>query len=271
MNDTNLNARSPTLSAGAVPADGELRNSPMRSLERALDVLEVLEDASQPLRLSEIARRAGLHIATAQRILAVLERRHRVARDDAGYRLDVLAMLGAHAFQATSRLLNVGRPVLQDLAAATTLTASLFVRIGWSRLAIARVEGARPLRYELPIGERLPLHLGAGKVLAAYLDPAELEGMLAEVGPIVLVTGKHVPRDDFLANLAAIRTQGYSVAHSERVLGMISVSAPVVHGDGEVIAAVQVAGLAEDLPPDRQDQLTLEVRRAAAAILKRLP
>ena len=50
----------------------------MRSLERAIDVLEVLDGSRHALRLSEIARRAGLPVATTQRILGVLESRGRV-------------------------------------------------------------------------------------------------------------------------------------------------------------------------------------------------
>ena len=49
----------------------------MRSLERAIDVLEVLDGSRHALRLSEIARRAGLPVATTQRILGVLESRGR--------------------------------------------------------------------------------------------------------------------------------------------------------------------------------------------------
>jgi DNA-binding IclR family transcriptional regulator len=62
---------------------------------------------------------------------------------------------------------------LEDLPREAGLAASLFVRTGISRAVIARVEGSNPLRYELPIGNRLPLHVGAGKVLAAHLPRAK--------------------------------------------------------------------------------------------------
>jgi Transcriptional regulator len=48
------------------------RANPMNSLERSLDVIGVMEEPAAPLRLSEIARRAHLHIATTQRIVNVL-------------------------------------------------------------------------------------------------------------------------------------------------------------------------------------------------------
>jgi DNA-binding IclR family transcriptional regulator len=247
-------------------------NSPatsMRSLERAIDVLEVLDGSRHALRLSEIARRAGLPVATTQRILGVLESRGRVERDASGYRPGVGLIFGAHAYLTSSPLLTATRPVLQDLAAETGLTASLFQRVGWSRVVLARVDGARPLRYELPVGERLPLHLGAGKALAAWMTPEELDEFLGQHDDLARADGTPIDRDEFLNDLKRIRDLGYSQAYGERVPGMASIAAPVIDPEGTAIAAVQVSGHPEDIPQDRVEQLGIEVQRAAFAIARR--
>ena len=241
----------------------------MRSLERAIDVLEVLDAGHHALRLSEIARRAGLPVATTQRILGVLEARGRVERDANGYRPGVGLIFGAHAYLTSSPLVGAARPVLQDLAGATGLTASLFKRLGWSRVVLARVAGDAPLRYELPIGERLPLHLGAGKALAAHMDPAELDEFLAQLGDHTLADGTTVDRDDFVAELRAVRARGYSQARGEREPGMASVAAAVLDADGAATAAVQVTGALADIPAERVPELGLELQRAALAISRR--
>jgi DNA-binding IclR family transcriptional regulator len=241
----------------------------MRSLERAIDVLEVLETSHYALRLSDIARRAQLPVATTQRILTVLEARGRVERDASGYRAGVGLLLGAHAYLTGSPLLAAARPVLQDLAAETGLTASLFRRVGWSRLILARVDGARPLRYELPIGERLPLHLGAGKALAAQLPPDELDRFLEQLGEHTRADGSTISREDFTADLERIRSLGYSQARGEREIGMASVAAPVPEPGGPATSAVQVAGPQEDVPDERVEQLGIEVQRAAFAVARR--
>lgn len=242
----------------------------MRSLERAIDVLEVLEEANAPLKLSEIARRADLHLATAQRIVSVLEHRGRVERDGAEYRTGVAMLFGAHSYLATNRLATSAAPVLQELAAATELTASLFVRSGWSRAVIARVEGTRPLRYQLPIGERLPLHLGAGKVLCAHLSSEKLTAMLDHIGTITAADGSTISQSEFRASMDTIRIQGYATAHSERVLGTSSISAPIINRENECVGAIQVAGSTDDLDGNNVDAMSLEVRQAATAIGKRL-
>ena len=237
----------------------------MRSLERAIDILEVMDSSQHTLRLTEVARRAGLPIATTQRILGVLEARGRVEKDDSGYRAGAGLLFGAHAYLTTSPLLAAAQPVLQDLAAATGLTASLFKRIGWSRVVLARVGGATPLRYELPIGERLPLHLGAGKALTAQMDRAELDDFLAHLEKNSVT----VDREPFVAELQTIRERGYSEARGEREPGMASVATPVTDRGGAA-AAVQVTGTFADLPEDRVPDLGVELQRAALAISRRI-
>lgn len=245
--------------------------SNMRSLERAIDVLEVLDASTQPLRLSEIARRAGLHVATTQRILQVLESRGRVERDEAGgYRAGLALLFGAHAYLASSPLVAAARPILQDLASATGLTSSLFARTGVSRAVIARIEGSAPMRYVLPTGERLPLTLGAGKVLAAYLNPDELNHALAVEADVKPAVGERSSHADFRAEMDQIRRDGYYYSHQGRAFGVASVAAPILDLVGVCAAGVQVAGDIIDLTEDRVPRLCIEVRRAASAIAERI-
>lgn len=244
--------------------------SAMRSLERAIDVLEVLETARTPLRLSEVARRAGLHVATTQRILNVLESRGRVEQDASGYRTGVAMLFGAHAYLATNRIALAAPIVLQQLASATGLTASVFVRAGKSRAVIARVEGDDPLRYVLPIGERLPLHLGAGKVLAAYLDWSELQSLFHGADSFTKADGGRVTLEDFRRELSGIRERGWVESRNERVVGAASVAAPVLSATGSCLAAIQVAGPSRNPAFTDTTVLGHEVLLAAGALASRL-
>lgn len=244
--------------------------SVMRSLERAIDVLEVLEASRSPLRLSEVARRAGLHVATAQRILATLEARGRVEQGASGYRTGVSMLFGAHSYLATNPVAVSAPPVLQELAATTGLTASVFVRVGAARAVVARVEGSNPLRYMLPIGERLPLHLGAGKVLAAFMARDELEDLFASLGDFTFANGERQTLPALLEELRQIRAQGWCESIDERVVGAASVAAPVLGAGSVHDCAVQVAGPSSDPLFEDTAQLSVEVRQAAAALATRL-
>lgn len=245
--------------------------SSVRSVERTLDLLMSLEQAGQPLRLVDLARATGIHKVTAQRLLAVLERRGLVERDAGRYRVGLAIIPLAHAFFLENDLTKAALPVLQELAVATEQTVSTFIRLGFSRVVVQRIEGRHPLRYVMPIGQRLPLHLGSGKVLAAALPEDQLLAMLDEVGQIRRVTGEVWPTEAFLAELQQIRSQGYSVSINERTLGVAAVAAPIVRSDGATMAAIAVVGPADSLMPDRIPQLSIEVRRAAHTIAQLYP
>lgn len=241
----------------------------MRSLERAFDVLAVLEQNIRPLRLTDIAQQAALAISTTQRILNVLEGRGLVDRDESMYQLGVGTVPMAHAFLRGNRLSAAALPVLQELATATGLTASLFVRSGLSRVVVARVEGEHPLRYALPIGERLPLHLGAGRVLASGMTDEEVDELLRAVGVIQMQSGVELTAGEFKKSLETIRADGYLVAHSERAVGITSVSAPVFSGSGRMVGVVIVSGADAHMTEDKVSQVVWEVRQAAGSIGQR--
>jgi IclR family transcriptional regulator, acetate operon repressor len=246
--------------------------SNMRSLERAFDVLGVLQEAKQPLRLSEVARHCELHIATVQRILNVLLDRGYVARTGDTYTAGPAALAVAHAFMVTSPLNLLAQTTLQQLAASTGYTASLYVRVENSRVLIARVESGSPLSYVLPVGERLPLYLGsAGKIFLAEMATEAIDAILPGSGRINLASGKSVTRAELLAQLEKIRSDGHAVSVSERNYGIASVTAPVRAADGALAAVLGVTGPADELTDPQIARLITEVRRAATALGARIP
>ncbi|SEH03287.1 IclR family transcriptional regulator, acetate operon repressor [Nonomuraea solani] len=241
----------------------------MRSVERAFDVIEVLERSDKPLRLSDVARRAGLSPATTLRLLGVLQRRGYVVAEQQAYHLGPATLGAAHGFLVTDGLSRAATPVLQELAATTGLTATLHIRSGLERIVIARVDGADPLRYQLPIGHRLPLHLGAGKVLAAAMPEEELAALIAAVRDLGTAGGRPVSETELRAELALISERGYHYSINERVLGSSGISTPVPRPEGGAIASVSVSGPAERHPESEMLGWVPELRRAAAALGRR--
>lgn len=244
----------------------------MRSLDRAFDLLSVLQGAQQPLRLSEIARRSGLHIATSQRILNVLLDRGYAARTGDVYTAGPAALAVAHAFMVTNPLSLLAQTTLQQLAATTGFTASLYVRVEDSRVLVARVESDSPLSYVLPVGERLPLHLGgAGKIFLAEMPAAEVASILPDTETIRLASGATTSTPDLIVELEKIRADGHAFSVSERSFGIASIAAPVRSTDSALVAVLGITGPAEDFVEPRLARLTTEVRRAAIALGARIP
>ena len=103
-----------------------------------------------------------------------------VSQTDKSYRIGPAVLPAARSYLENDPLVVAARPVLQQVASQTGLTASLYTRLGFERILVARVDGESPLRYDLPLGKRLPLTVGAaGKILLASASEEELQQVVA--------------------------------------------------------------------------------------------
>jgi IclR family acetate operon transcriptional repressor len=247
--------------------DGAL--SSVRSLDRPFVVLGVLRERRGPMRLTEIASAAQLHLATTQRIVNLLIRYGYVDRDGLDYRLGIAALLDANAYLFTNSLVRAAEVVLRELTASTGLTSTMTVRVDLSAVLLFRVPSTPPLRYQLPLGERIPLVVGGARVLAAALPPEDLDRLLDGVSSIPLASGVELSRAEFIESLRVIRERGYAFGQGQREAGSLSIAVPVIDHDGAVVASIQLSALIEDIPMD-VDSLVVELKRASSAITRRI-
>jgi IclR family transcriptional regulator, acetate operon repressor len=238
----------------------------VRSIERAIDVLQALERADAPLRLIDISKETGLHAATALRVLSVLQHRGLVVAEDQAYRLGAAALGLAHGFLAVDPVSRDARPVMQQLSAITGLTVSLYLRVDLERILIARVDGANPLRYQIPVGRRLPLVLGSGKVIAALLEDDEREALLASTTGYRRADGVWVSRDEIAAQLEHGRRQGYVITIGDRDLAVGAISVPIRATDGTITGSLSLSGPAESLTRKTLEAHLPELQRASASL-----
>lgn len=245
--------------SGTASASGSVR-----SVERALDLLLLLERINEPVGVRELARLADMPRATVHRLLVVLETRGFVQSDRGRYAIGPGIVPLAGAFLGGDSLVRISLPLLERLTIVSGETSSLYIRQGFERVVVQRVDSPHVLRYTVRIGQRLPLHLGAaGHVLAAGLPDEELAQLLSQVDQVRLSNGRILTRDELAERIERVRQQGFDISQEERELGVVAVAAPVVRPGKGTVAAIAVLGPPSRIPPDKAEQLSLEVRRAA--------
>ena len=216
---------------------------------RALAVLDAFDDDHPRLSLSDIARRAGLPLSTAHRLVAELERWRGLARRDdgryeVGRRIWDLGLLAP----VHRELREVALPFMQDVFAATRENVHLAVREGRSALYVERISGTSAVPLASRAGSRLPLHAtGVGKVLLAHA-PAQVQVQVLLSLPAVTAHTVTDPRR-LRAQLAEVRRRGFARTVDEMTLGTSSLAVPVPEPGGGVLAALGlvVAGARRDL------------------------
>ncbi|MBB6673299.1 IclR family transcriptional regulator [Cohnella nanjingensis] len=219
----------------------------VRAVERALDILLVFA-AGGEWGLSEIAVRCGLHKSTVHRLLATLEEKGFVVRDEVTekYKLG-LRILELSAHFATSddpTVVLIGEMVkLRDQLGETI---SLYVRDRLERVRIQAVQSEQAIRRVAPVGVRLPLSVGASsKVLLAFAEPGVREALLADPSWPAGLQGP-----SYTQQLDEIVSAGYATSFEEREPGAAAISAPIFNRAGKLVAALAVSGPSNRLTPD---------------------
>ncbi|MGG5888552.1 IclR family transcriptional regulator [Falsiroseomonas sp. HC035] len=191
----NPKARTAPAALPDAPASEPGLDGNVRAVDRALALLGVFGEEDGPLALADLARRSGLHLTTALRLLGTLESHGFVKRlPGGGYVLGATLLLLGERFRRTLRLDDHVRPALERLRLESRESATFFVREADRRRCLFRLDSPHPVRHHARVGEVQPLGIGAhGRALLA-LDP------VPELRPRLPI----ISRGERLADVAAI-------------------------------------------------------------------
>ena len=239
-------------------------NTSVRSLERALDLLEFLEKKGTPSGVRAIESETGIPKATAQRLLNVLETRGFVHKQNGKYMLWISSVRLAKSFLRDHGLISTARPYLKALTMISDENASLYIQQGYYRILVERIESPNPLRFQTQLGERLPLYLGAsGQVLCSRMPRDELNEYFSKIEPVPLANGKLLYKKDLIERVDIARNQGYAIGVDERFKEVTSVAVSIDTKDPKILAAINIAGPSYRLPEVKLSNITMEILGAA--------
>ncbi|MFI6875139.1 IclR family transcriptional regulator [Streptomyces sp. NPDC050400] len=210
-------------------------------LTRAVRILEAFDQTDPVLGVSEIARRTGLHVATASRLVAELVAHDLLVREpDRRVRVGMrLWELGTRASPAL-RLRVVAMPFLEGVHDVVGQHVQLGVLDGGEVLFVERLSAPGAVINYTRIAGRLPLHASSSGLLLLAHGPAALrERVLSE--PLPRYTDNTPSTDTELrSRLAQVRRQGFSYCPGFVHDDALGVAAPVRDARGTVIAAFSV-------------------------------
>jgi IclR family acetate operon transcriptional repressor len=228
----------------------------VQSLERALDILELLGRSDVELGVTEIGPSAGLANGTAHRLLATLTRRGyaRQNPETRKYALGLKAL--ALSTSAQERLGPLARPFLTELMEVSQESSNLASLDKNSVVYIDQVPAPRMVRMFTEPGNRaFPHATGTGKVLLAY-QPEEVVDSIVRQNGLPRFTPHTITDAGRLKDeLNDIRKQGYALDSEEREEGVRCLAAPVFGPYGRVLAAMSISGPASRLNETRLQEL----------------
>lgn len=246
----------------------------VHSLERGLDLIEILADEVPEKSLTELSKRAGFNLSTTHRILNALKSRGYVEQNP-----------GTSKYKLTFRFFEIGNvvvrhlnlreeavPVLTELAEKTGESAYLIILDKEEALCLERIDGHHYVKVLfLQVGGRMPLHIGGGpRVLLAHLPEEEIERVIKSKG-LPGWTERSITDPDLLRkDLKKIREQGYALSFEDVTEDAAALGSPVRNWKGEVIAAVSISGISSHFAKDKLPPLVKIVKDAAYELSRKL-
>jgi DNA-binding IclR family transcriptional regulator len=229
-------------------------------LTRAVRIFEAFTPDDTVLSVTQIARRARLHPATASRLVAELEAHGLLAREPdrrvrVGVRMWELALRASPALG----LREAAMPAMEDAHAVLGHHVQLGVLDGAEVLFLERLSAPGAVINYTRIAGRLPLHVSSsGHVLLAFGARDLQERILAR--PLVRYTAHTLTDPAALRTaLAEVRRQEFACLPGHVHEDALGIAVPIREGNGAVIAA-----LAAIVPVDTPRQAVTGVLATAA-------
>ena len=210
-------------------------------LSRAVRIIEVFSPGEPELPVSEIARRAGLHVATASRLIAELVE-HGLLERSAGRGVRIGVRMWELAWRASPQLglRDAAMPFLEDLHAVVGHHAQLGVLEGGEVLFIERLSARDAVINYSRIAGRLQLpHSSSGLVLLAHAPPELQEAVLARPLEPPTPAAFRTPQQ-LRSALADVRREQAAVLAGHQHPDATGVAVPVRDRRGDVVAALSV-------------------------------
>jgi DNA-binding IclR family transcriptional regulator len=222
--------------------------SPIKSVRKAMGLLDVLSDARRPLRVGEIAAKLNMSASAVSRLVATLSKGALVHQDEETGRCYLglgLTVLGANALGRRA-IDRIALPIMDELANRIRGYVSL------SRLARGKVVFMRALpsplsQHGVNLVVAAPVHaVASGKILCGDLTTAEILELIKSQGMDPVTTHTIGQPAQFVAAVEAARADGFAIDDQESAYQHRHVACPVFDHNGNVVAALSGGGALED-------------------------
>lgn len=220
------------------------------SISSALAILRLLSVPGQEMGVNRIARELSIAPSSCFKILKQLQAENYVDFDDV-----------SKSYSLGNNAINIGRQALDPMQAFTLIRPRLeraaqefSMALGFwrvvpgARMVLAGfVEGDSRIRIHMPVGQRLPMYMGAvGRAIAAKLDLSQKE-LQREFS--LLRWSEPLSFGAYAAQVDAARRQGYALDHGNFAPGVSTVAVAITDTAGTVrygISGVMFSGLHTD-------------------------
>lgn len=251
------------------------RDMEKTSIDRAFEILDLLDEGSPTVSPDEISAKLDLTRSTTYRYLRVLCNAGLLVQLSRGsYSLGPRIVELERKIQISDPMTSVGNRIMPETARRVPNSVLILCGLWGDRVLCLRQENSNlsdkmPLRLMRARGLPFSLFKGAASlVILANLPPARLKSLFLRSGSEISEAGLGKSWTEFRRRMQAIKKAGFCITVGTFESGLAAISAPIFNGEGAVIGSL--TRILTRSHSESDDELARDVRDAAAHFSREL-
>lgn len=218
----------------------------IQSIDRAVEILEILSKTNEGEPISAISSETGLAISTTHRILSSLMENKLVSQDSSTkyYKLGIRVLTMSVNFLNNNRIVSVSKYHLEELANKQKILTALFVLEAEEVVCVDCILDTHEYNAQfcVKIGSRMPMQSSAAaKIIWANQTDEELKNILEKKSPFERFTERTKCKpNEIFEDLKMSKLRGYAVCDEELERSVVAIAAPIYNFNSKAIAALSV-------------------------------
>jgi IclR family KDG regulon transcriptional repressor len=254
-----------------------MKQETMKSLTKALDILDLFLDNQGELALYQITKLSGLNKTTVSRIVSTLVRHGYLKQKEkrGKYSLGTIYLGFSGVVKSKLQLRSIVIPYLTKLSQQTHESVIIAYGDGTEEVFTETFQDTSQrgnlLTIVPPEGTRMPLHSTAtGKILLAYMSDEELEEYFKNKNLRHFTPNTIVNINDMRNHLIIVRQEEVAFDDEEFSLGVRGVAARIRDSEGKIVGSFAVLAPSVRLTRAGMRELAPDVKSYADEISRAL-
>ncbi len=241
----------------------------MKSLQKAIDVMELFLGNEGEVSLSDLSKLSGLNKSTVNRIALTLVKRGYLKQQDkrGKYSLGMKFLDFSGVIKNRIRVRDVAIPHLMKLSRLVNESVIMAIWDGRAAVITETFHANQTLKVVPDEGTTIPLHCTAsGKIILANMADEEFGRYYKNKS-----LERHTPNtitslNDLKKHIIIVKQEGVAFDDEEFAVGVRSVSSAIINAEGHVVGSAGVLGPSVRLTRDKMRENMPAVKSCALEI-----
>jgi DNA-binding IclR family transcriptional regulator len=239
----------------------------VKSANRAMEILLLVNIHPQGLSLSEICQRLDMPKSSTHELLHAMEQQKFLQLDGKRYKIGIRIFELGQTASRNLDILRAVRPHLKWLSSQSSMTTQFGILEDTEVIYLSKITSHEGIAVESQVGARMPAHATAlGKAMLSLLPEEVLETNYENIVFEKFTSNTIESASDLRVRLKEIRENKFAEDHEEFTKGVFCLSVPVPGLRADTIGAISISMPKDTWKQVERDKLIEKLHLAGTRI-----